>query len=267
MVWTIILAITFFVYRETPIGKSTDLVMTMFHFIINLLLHTTVFCMQHLKPSSVNCVAIVVWSGLTYNLFVSVTLVKSHKLLKAFTSTNKASEMDRRITVMQQRFTIALLIGISGVLVIISLVQEFPLVVQKRNTDKYLIYIFCSNHLHIFIQMAYGMVLQIACFVTAYRCRNLPNVFNESMSVYSVLVIQRLTTVITSVMFVVQAFQKDPLVTPLITWIVISLNTVIFLVFLYARKVYIMIFRKEKNSLSYIQKQTFDAMKNSSMKL
>jgi len=109
--------------------------------------------------------------------------------------------------------------------------------------------------------MAYGMVLQIACLITAYRGRDLPNVFNESMSlVYSSFI----TTIIIAVMFVVQVYQKNPLITPLITWIVLSMNSLIYLVLLYARKVYIMLFRKEKNTVSYVQKQTFDAMKDSS---
>ena len=109
--------------------------------------------------------------------------------------------------------------------------------------------------------MGYAMILQIACLVTAYRGRNLPSVFNESMSmVYSSFI----TTITTGVMFVVQVFQKDPLMAPLITWIVLSMNTFTYLIFLYAKKAYIMLFQKKKNTVQYIQKKTFDAIRESS---
>jgi len=261
MVWTTILVIAFFIYRKTPIGKSTDLVMTVFHFIVNLSLHAGLFYTQHMEPSTVNCIASVICSGSVYNLFVSVALMKSHKLLKAFSSKRRATEKDKKITLMQQLFTIAISLAISIILIVVTFAQDFPSVAQSRDSMNYLIYYSCSNLTHVFVQMAYGMVLQICCFVTAYRGRNLPNVFNESMSmVYSSFI----TTIITAVMFVVQIFQKDPLVAPIITWTVLSMNSLIYLILLYARKVYIMLFRKEKNTVSYVQKQTFSAMKNSS---
>jgi len=139
MVWTIILVIAFFVYRKTPIGKSTDLVITMFHFIINLSLHSGLFYIQHMEPSTVRCIASVICSGSVYNLFVSVALMKSHKLLKAFSSKRRATEKDKKITLMQQLFTIAISLAISIILIVVTFAQDFPSVAQSRDSMNYLI--------------------------------------------------------------------------------------------------------------------------------
>ena len=261
MVLTIVLIIVFLTYRKTPIGKSSNLAMTMLHLIVNSLSHGILFYIQHIKPSFIYCIANIICSGVMYNLFVSVAFIKSHKLFKAFSSKRKATERDKKVTSMQQLFTIAILVAGSVVLLIVGFAQDLPSVVVRRDVADYLIYYSCSNLHHTFVQMGYGMSLQIACLVTAYRGRNLPSVFNESMSmVYSSFI----TTITTGVMFVVQVFQKDPLVAPFVTWIVLSMNTSTYLLFLYANKAYIMLFQKKKNTVRYIQEKTFDAMRDSS---
>ena len=147
IVLTIILVIVFLTYRNTPIGKSSNLAMTIFHLIINLSLHSALFYIQHTTPSLIYCIAKIFYSGIMYNLFVSVAFMKSHKLFKAFSSKRKATEKDKKITKMQQLFTIAILVASSVVLLIVSFAQDFPSVVRRRDIGNYLIYYLSLIHI------------------------------------------------------------------------------------------------------------------------
>jgi len=193
-----------------------------------------------------------------YNLFVALALMKSHKLLKAFNAKQRATKRDRLEVFTQQIFIVALLVAIPVVVLFITAVNNTPGITEERNTTKYQILIFCSQPFQETVQLIYAMALQIACLVTAYRGRHLPSLFNESMAlVYASLA----TTMALVAMFAVQAFRDDPLGRPLISWMVVSFNLNTFLLFLYGKKVWVMLYQKDKNTHAHVQHKTFEFAK------
>ena len=250
------LKIVFLVNRNSPIGKSTDFGMTMCHLSTALVLQLSLLLLYSLgRTTRVSCLLGAAMYALLYSLFISITLVKSRKLTKAFMTKQRATHRDRQLVFAQQVFTIALLVTIPIAMLFIAEVKNPNGVTEETGSTTYEILVYCSEPFHKTIQLGYALALQVACLITAYKGRKLPSLFNESMAmVYASLT----TTIALIVMFVVQAFQKDPLRRPLIDWMAVSFNLNTFLLFLYGKKVWVMLFRSVKNTRGYMQQKTFE---------
>jgi len=262
----LVFIVVFVVKRSTPIVKSSDLTVTIIHSITSLVLFVAFFLFHHKHSATdrLSCVSYVAITGSFYNTFMAISLMKSHKLVKAFEAKTRSTTKEKQITILQQLFTIVILVAVSFILLVISIAQLSVEVVEERDETTQTILVYCSNFMHTSVQQVYGMILQIACFATAYKGRNLPDVFNESMTmVYSSFI----TTVSFVVMLAIQSFQRDRLSQQAIEWLVLSLNLNLYLLFFYGRKTFIILFRREKNTLSYIQRQTFASMEMSSKRI
>lgn len=256
---SLFLNVVFMVHRNSPIGKSTDFGMTQCHLSTSFVLQIALLILHHIpRTTATSCFIVATVYASLYNLFVALALMKSHKLLKAFNAKQRATKRDRLEVFTQQIFIVALLVAIPVVVLFITAVNNTPGITEERNTTKYQILIFCSQPFQETVQLIYAMALQIACLVTAYRGRHLPSLFNESMAlVYASLA----TTMALVAMFAVQAFRDDPLGRPLISWMVVSFNLNTFLLFLYGKKVWVMLYQKDKNTHAHVQHKTFEFAK------
>ena len=130
---------------------------------------------------------------------------------------------------------------------------SFELVLRLEET-RLLRYKHCSSHFHMNVQISFVLLLQCFCFASAYRGKNLPAIFNESMSlIYASL----MTTFGFAVMFPIQYFQKDPFTRSTTSWMLITMNNILFLLFCYGGKMHFIIFKRHKNNASYFQQKTF----------
>ena len=249
--------VVYIVYRKTPICKSIDTNLTIVHLLSSFSLIVFLHVIKRDEPNEWLCLLIPVIVGMNYCLFVGVVIIKSQKLLKAFNSKVKVTSRDRLVTKMQQLFTLVTILLISIFITIVLVVHDRPRVITERKVNVLLKLNYCSNLRHINVQLGFGMFLQFASFIVAYKGRNLPGIYNDSMTLVYASFITSLSFV---VMFTIQYFQKDPLLPPEIAWLTILINIHVYIIFCNAPKICTILFRKEKNTVAYIQKKTFKAM-------
>ena len=260
------LAITllFTIKRNTPICKASDFKLTVFHLFIGFTIKVTLFISYSTAPTIIVCHASLFAYSALYSLFLGIVLMKSHKILKAFAAKIRASRKDRRNTNIQQSSIIVLVFTVSLLLmVVVSAYKNLQVASQKDK--KLLVKItYCANRIHSSVSIALAILLQIACLVTAYRGRNLPSIFNNSMSmVYASFI----GTVTFAVALTIQQFENDPFAFDSISWVALSVNMIVYDVFCYGDNVYILLFKPEKNTKRYIKGKTFEAMSRKSDRL
>ena len=239
---------------NTPAVKSTNFPMTALHMISSLLLCISMLLTHYGKMKNMHCFLRVVSFSFLYTFNVSVVLMKSHTLLKAFKAKRRPTKKDKVINTMQQYFTILMIMILGICLSIGTFIYKKLRVVYELDEILLSRYSFCSSQWHLNLQISYVLVLQCFCFASAYRGRNLPGVFNEAMPLIYVSLI---TTLGFGIMFPIHHFQKDPLTKSGVQWLVIVVNNTLFLVFCYGRKVHFMIFKAGQNNKSYYQRKTF----------
>ncbi|XP_066936165.1 metabotropic glutamate receptor 8-like [Clytia hemisphaerica] len=249
--------VVFIFYRDTPIAKSSDFILTAIHLITSLFINTGILFVRHFKPTLVLCNIDATTFGLFYTLFIAIVLTKSHKILRAFGSMRKLTTKNKRITIIQQYAIIIGLIVSVVLLTLVALSKDYPVVVSQKDPQKLLKYMFCRNQLPKMFQFGFSGLLQVATFIIAYRGRNLPDIFNESMSL---LYASFASTMSFVVMFIVLYFggKEDVFLPATIIWLAISLNSNIYILLCYGKKMYIILFNKEQNTRSFIQKRTFE---------
>ena len=148
--------------------------------------------------------------------------------------------------------------AISLALALISRVWHEPIVIKQTSVMKLVVYVMCDNKPHLRVQLGFSTILQVASFITAYRGRNLPSIYNDSMS----LVYASFACIMSFVvMFTLQPFTKeDPFMPRSIMRLTLSLCANVYVLLCYGKKLYIILFKKEKNTRNYIQSKTFAAI-------
>ena len=249
--------IVFMKYPNTPIVKSSDFLLAMIHMFTSILINAAFSALRHLKPREWTCFLDAIFAGNLYTFFIAIVLMKSHKILSAFNSMHKLSTKSKRNTILQQWFTIFILTTSSVVLTFVAMETQTVTVQSRRDTANKIIHLFCRNILPKTTQFGFAGVLQVATFIVAYRGRNLPDIFNESMSL---LYASFASTMSFAVMFILLRFRSnDSNFQASIVWLVASLNSNIYILLCYGKKLFIVLFKKENNTLAYIQQRTFQS--------
>ena len=246
------------IFRNTPIVKCCDFSLTVLHLLTSLLVNIALLFGSFMKPTQLICYLDATGVGFLYTIFIACVLTKSHKLLRAFGSTRRLTSNNKRNTVIQQWIVISLVSLSSGAFVLLALTKQTPEITNTRDVEKVLIYVTCNTISHKTLQLGLAAVLQVATFIIAYRGRNLPNIFNESISL---LYASFGSTMSFAVMFIVLRFSKkeDLFFPSSMIWLSISLNSNIYILLCYAKKILIILFEKEKNTRSYMQRKTFES--------
>ena len=251
------------VYRKTPLVNAIDFKVSILH-LFTLLMQFLMPCYFFLgKPHFLRCMSLPISICIFNTITISIVLVKSQKLLQAFQSKIKLNRKETRKTIVKQAITVTINILIAMSILTVSLNGRLVNIDSKRlpkSIEKLLV---CNTHLHSSILLGFQICLQIACLVPAYRGRKLPNVFNEAMTVVYACFTMTITLV---VMFPIQFFQKDLRDEQLVVWVALIFNGCEQFMFMYGKKLYILIFQPKKNTKEYFQKQTFNSIKTSASK-
>ena len=245
------------IYKNTPIVKSSDFLLTVIHLVTSILINADFITLHYFTPTKLACSLDAMIAGNLYTSFIAIVVMKSHKIVNAFNSMNKLSTKSKRNTILQQWFTIFILTVSSIVLTFVAMETQKVEVQSLRDIQNERILISCRNITPKTIQLGFAGLLQVATFIIAYKGRNLPDIFNESMSL---LYASFASTMSFVVVFILLRFKsKDAFFQASIIWLAISLNLNIYILLCYGKKVYIVLFKKEKNTRNYIQRKTFES--------
>ena len=174
--------IIFMIYKNTPIVKSSDFLLTVIHLVTSILINADFITLHYFTPTKLACSLDAMIAGNLYTSFIAIVVMKSHKIVNAFNSMHKLSTKSKRNTILQQWFTIFILTVSSIVLTFVAMETQKVEVQSVRDIQNKRILISCRNITPKTIQLGFAGLLQVATFIIAYKGRNLPDIFNESMS-------------------------------------------------------------------------------------
>ncbi|XP_066923549.1 uncharacterized protein [Clytia hemisphaerica] len=248
---SLFILIIYWIYRETPVVKSSNFELSIIQLIFCILLHSSFFVFVVHKPTQMICtVRPVVFSTLLVAV-VSIVVCKAEKILIIFYTRRRMTPKDIKDITMRQLVIFSFLISINFILVpavftLPASVESSPLENQEGYVQE-----FCSSDYEFYLQTIYAIVILLLSIVQGYRGRKLPANYNEGNSIC--LASATTLSALAFCIWILRSNQKSLDVYNRITMTWVSLSTaLIFIVLcLHGVKVFVILFQGHKNTKTY----------------
>ena len=247
-------AILIFLYQQdTPLVRAMDFKISILHLISLLLTFIVTPYLFIMKPVSIVCIVRPLCISVLNNLSVAFVIAKSHRLLSIFKSKLKVlSEGEMRRYNAYVGTGIFLICGIGQAFLLLPASKIKPEAKEIRMDKQMVRDIYCNTEDYINIQLGYLILLQLFTSFQAFKCRSLPGPFNEAMPiVYSTLIV--IATY--SVTFPIYYFQHIESMKANVHFISLSVANLFPMLILYGNRLYIVVFKRKKNSKNYVRKR------------
>nr|CAB3250913.1 metabotropic glutamate receptor 1-like [Phallusia mammillata] len=251
---TIFTAIIYLCYWNTPLIRASGRELSSIILVgLSLAFVTSFFfCFE---PTRVLCSLRRLATGISFSLIYSAILVKTVRISLIFNTLGRKLVRDykRLLRPLPQVVIAAVLTSVEIFLLVIWLVMVPPEVAKRRSAalhdDIPTDFLDCSglrDHV-ILIGISYPIILVLICSVYAFRIRKVPAGFNEAkhigFAVYTTLVIW-----LAQVSTYLANSSTDVVLRDAIYCLGLSLNGLIILFAMFGPKIYIVMFRPEKNN-------------------
>ena len=241
--------------HDTPLVRAMDFKLSIFHLVS---LSMTFFVTPYfyiMKPEMIICLLRPLCISVLNNLSVAFVIAKSQRLLKIFKSKLMIhSDGEIRRYNAYVGAGIFLICGIGQAFLLLPAAKIRPGAEEEKIDKEMIRDVFCNTEDYINIQLGYLIVLQLFTVFQAFRCRSLPGPFNEAMSiVYSTLIV----IVTYSVNFPIYYFQHKESNKAIVHFVCLSVANIFSMLILYGKRLYIMVFKKKKNSKDYVRSRVW----------
>ncbi|XP_057291138.1 extracellular calcium-sensing receptor-like isoform X2 [Hydractinia symbiolongicarpus] len=248
---------TVFVYnRGTPLIKSSNMNMS----IMQLLTHVLLFLLALLwigMPTYWKCILGPGLTGFLYTINLSITLVKTQRFSRIFKSRTLFSRRQIQRSFVNDCFVASLLVVIQFAVFSLSTVIQPVRVLLTKEPSTLTEHLRCNTTSHLYVQLLYLLVLSMLIMINSYKARKLPENFNETKFIcYGVFVF--MVTIMALVP--IQLGRKFGERFVIVDTLLISLPNFALLVFMYTLKVYIVLFKPEKNTVTVMRSQLLQKM-------
>ncbi|XP_022781880.1 extracellular calcium-sensing receptor-like [Stylophora pistillata] len=181
----------FIKHRNTPIVKASNKELS-FLLLFVVVLFFAFALLNLLSPTDILCRVTCIWRDTVYTLCVSILLLKSMKIVKAFRLQGKLPDSLTSRPKKRKNFCLTgqrlHLLIISSIQVMLNLIWIFVDPPSKETIVRPLQYIFAvckpfrsvSGHVLLIISVAFLMILSLACIYYAFKGRKIPENFNEA---------------------------------------------------------------------------------------
>lgn len=245
-------------FRKSPVVRASDIKLSQFQLLATNFLFLFILLSVTLELNRTLCTAKPICIGASFSFFIAVTLAKAEKPLTVFSKQRKLTKKDINKTEAQQ-YLIMVILPIVSVLISMMSIHFKPIDLLVTTNEAVLTKIFhCNTDNHVLVQTLYIFILLIASLVQAYRSRNIPHNYSESMTImYSTFT----CCVFLLVLIIISHFQKDPIDRFIIQWIMFCVIGLVLSLASYGKKVVTLLFYPEKNTVQAFRKGSTRSMK------
>ena len=237
------LIVIFIKYRKTPVVRSSQFNISLLQLISFLLLNASMILFL-IKSSKAACIIRASLNGFLLTLAISVTLVKTQRLLQVFRAKHRLSRRNKLQTISKEvGLMLSLLVTEAVLLVGAYLIKPFDVV--EENFTKYKKYMNCNTKSLLYIQILYVVILALFCGVQAFRGRKLPHNYNETRFIAVAMFAAIVVLVISIPLY--ESRPGEPERAVIVTTITISTNCFIMII-MYGYKIWIILARPDQNT-------------------
>ena len=258
--YTIFFLSVFAIYRNTPVVKASNFLLSVIQLSIHALLNIHIF-ISILPQVKIICISNVIVGGYLFKLVIGIYIIKTNQLLSIF----KSNTMLRRTVFLKLReiFIPGMFLTANSLLTLI-LFEEFDLSYGILKGKNGLVrYKYCNVSFQFYIDILSVISLSLICSIQAFRSRHLPANYNEAKYVS--------VAMFTSTVFLILSIPLDASlrskgISILVDSYVIYCTNVAVLSITYGYKIFIILFQKEKNISKYFQEKTFQSFQQHAQK-
>ncbi|CAL4121485.1 unnamed protein product, partial [Meganyctiphanes norvegica] len=240
----------FIKFNHTPIVKASTRELTYIIFVGMMFAYSTTLSLIA-RPSVVTCAISRVIPGLSFAMIYAALVTKTNRIARILAGNKKImTRKPRFMTSNAQVVITSLLISIEVGIIIAMLILEPPKEINSYPATRKVVLVCNTTPLGIIAPMGWDFILIAACTVYAVKTRNVPENFNEAKFIgFSMY-----TTCVIWVAWVPIYFGSDH--KTVCMCVCTSLSALVTLVLLFFPKLYIILFRPEKNDRSAFKTTT-----------
>ena len=243
------LIILFVFFRKTPLIRASNLTLTIVQLVAHILLF--IFPISYfVVPNTAICTTRTVSLGIFFTLIISVTLIKTQKLVFIFQSRIRVSRKEVKISKAMEFFLIFLMLCVQSSITVISFYFNKSRM-TKTTTESGNHMVKCDIFEEFNIQLCFGFLLIVMCLIQAFRARSLPENFNET----KFILVAMLISVVLVAIFVPLTHRMERHRSRLITNVIaVSCVNLTQLLIMYGYKAWVILMCPEKNTASALKK-------------
>ncbi|XP_077983055.1 metabotropic glutamate receptor 3-like [Glandiceps talaboti] len=245
-------AIVFFIFvkhNETPIVKATSVELSYCLLACIALCYANV-CLILQKPSDFVCNAVVNSVGISFAAFVGTLITKTNRISRIFNRRLSAGSPSY-LSIKYQMLIIASIVGVQIIIQVLWVWIE-PGYLHPNYSNPMFTVLECNYGTYAgpMATVVYVLILALYCSYLAFRIRKLPGQFNDSKAIFFSI----LTTGLVWLSFFPAYFKSGNKMRIIVCSLALILNSTIALSSLFIPKLFIILFKPEKNR----RESTFD---------
>ena len=244
----------FFLYRDTPIVRSSNMTLSMFQLALHLILNA------HLVAASFEqftymCHIHSITGAYILKLIMVIYIIKTNQLLAIFKSMVKL----KRSFFSKVREIIFPTVYLTINIFITVMLHEYVHLTLRiqENKDIFLREIYCDLSTNFYVDLALIMTLTLVCSIQAFRARSLPANYNEMKYIFLGMFTSSVLLCLSIPLHISNSTTGNQILVESVVFYVINIA---LLTIMYGYKISIILFQKEKNTLKSFRERTANHM-------
>ncbi|KAK7886634.1 hypothetical protein WMY93_026255 [Mugilogobius chulae] len=251
IVLTLLMSGLFFHQRQTPVVRAAGgpLSQVILFSLVASFVSALLFVGQ---PNSYQCKTRQVLFGISFTICVACILVKTLKILLAFQVNPMLQSALRKLN--RPYVIVSVCVALQAATCVCWLVLKSPSVYVVNQSTTLLQDCHEGSYIAFGVMLGYIALLAFVCFVCAFKCRKLPQQYNEARFI----TFSMLLYLISWLLFIPIYVTTSGVYLPAVEMVVILISNYGILSCHFFPKCYVMLFKKDKNTQSAFRKTLYE---------